>query len=141
MLYLGYRTYKDKLATPETADPMSLRLGALFTHMNRKWYFDEVYDRIFVQPAKRFAVWVYNFIDRTVIDGILHWVARVTYSAGGVLRMFDRMIINGAADLLADFTKAFARGFRHIQTGQVQNYVFLALINALVLIIVYLALF
>jgi NADH-quinone oxidoreductase subunit L len=140
-LFVGYRTYKDALATPETADPMSVRLGSLFTHMNRKWYFDEVYDRIFVQPAKRFAVWVYEFVDRTVIDGVLHWVARVTYSAGGVLRLFDRMIINGAADLLGDFTKAFARGFRHIQTGQVQNYIFLALVNALVLIIVYLALF
>ncbi len=76
-----------------------------------------------------------------IIDGILHWVARVTYSAGGVFRLFDRVVINGAADLLGDATRAFARGFRHIQTGQVQNYVFLALVNALVLIIVYLALF
>jgi NADH-quinone oxidoreductase subunit L len=140
-LYLGYRVYRDALETPETPDPMSVRLGSLFTHMNRKWYFDEAYDRVFVQPAKRFAAWVYAFIDRTVIDGILHWVARVTYSAGGVFRLFDRVVINGAADLLGDATRAFARGFRHIQTGQVQNYVFLALVNALVLIIVYLALF
>ncbi len=140
-LYLGYRTYTEKLVTPETPDPMSVRLGALFTHMNRKWYFDELYDMIFVQPAKRLAAWVYDFIDRTVIDGVLHWVARTTFAFGGVLRLFDRVVINGAADLVADLTKAFARSFRHIQTGQVQNYVFLALINALVLIVVYLALF
>ena len=51
-LYLGYRTYKDKLATPETPDPVSVRLGRLFTHMNRKWYFDELYDKVFVRPTK-----------------------------------------------------------------------------------------
>jgi NADH-quinone oxidoreductase subunit L len=140
-LFLGYRTYKDKLATPETADPMSVRLGKLFTHMNRKWYFDELYDAVFVRPTRQFAAWVYNFIDRTVIDGILHWIARTTVRLGEVLRLFDRVVVNGAADLVGEGTKRFAAGFRYIQTGQVQNYVFLALINALVLIIVYLALF
>ena len=42
---------------------------------------------------------------------------------------------------MADGIKAFGQNFRQIQTGQVQNYLFLALINALVLVIVYLALF
>ena len=37
--------------------------------------------------------------------------------------------------------RPIGRNFRQIQTGQVQNYLFLALINALVLAIVYLALF
>jgi NADH-quinone oxidoreductase subunit L len=140
-LYLGYRTYKGKLATPETADPVSVRLGTLFTYMNAKWYFDELYDKVFIRPTKRFAAWVYNFIDRKVIDGTLHWTARTTVSLGEVLRLFDRVVINGTTDLIAEGIQRFAAGFRYIQTGQVQNYLFLALINALVLIIVYLALF
>ena len=120
---------------------MAARLGKLFTHMNRKWYFDELYDKVFVQPTKSIAAWVYSFIDRTVIDGILHGVARSTVRLGEVLRLFDRVVVNGTADLVATGIQRFAAGFRYIQTGQVQNYVFLALINALVLIIVYLALF
>ena len=120
---------------------MATRLGGLFIHMNRKWYFDELYDRVFVQPTKRAAAWTYEFIDRTVIDGVLHTVARVTVRYAELNRLFDRVVVNGAADLVADSVKAFGRNFRQIQTGQVQNYLFLALINALVLVIVYLALF
>jgi F0F1-type ATP synthase membrane subunit c/vacuolar-type H+-ATPase subunit K len=56
-------------------------------------------------------------------------------------RLFDRVVVNGTADAVAEGVKAFGRNFRQIQTGQVQNYLFLALINALVLVIVYLALF
>jgi NADH-quinone oxidoreductase subunit L len=140
-LYLGYRTYSGKLTSPETPDPMALRLGTLFTHMNRKWYFDELYDKVFVRPTKRFAAWVYQFIDRTVIDGVLHTVANVTQRYAELNRLFDRVVVNGTGDAVANGVKAFAQSFRQIQTGQVQNYLFLALVNALVLVIVYLVLF
>ena len=50
-------------------------------------------------------------------------------------------VVNGIADRVGDSVKAFGQNFRQIQTGQVQNYLFLALVNALVLVIVYLALF
>jgi NADH-quinone oxidoreductase subunit L len=140
-LFLGYQTYSNKLASPETPDPMSLRLGRLFTHMNRKWYFDELYDVAFVRPTKAVAAWTYEFVDRTIIDGILHTVARVTTRYAELNRLFDRVVVNGAADAVAESIKAFGRSFRQIQTGQVQNYLFLALVNALVLVIVYLALF
>lgn len=140
-LYLGYQTYNNRLASPETPDPMSVRLGGVFTHMNRKWYFDELYDWAFVRTTKRFAAWVYAFIDRTIIDGILHTVARVAMRYAELNRLFDRVVVNGAADKVAEGVQAFGRNFRQIQTGQVQNYLFLALINALVLVIVYLALF
>jgi NADH-quinone oxidoreductase subunit L len=140
-LYLGYKTYNAKLTNPETPDPMSLRLGRVYTHMNRKWYFDELYDVAFIRPTKRLAAWTYEFIDRVVIDGILHTIGRVSLRYAELNRLFDRVVINGLADTVAEGVKAFGRNFRQIQTGQVQNYLFLALINALVLALVYLALF
>ena len=140
-LFLGYTAYNNKLETPETPDPLAVRLGGLFTHMHRKWYFDELYDWAFVQPTKRVAAWIFTFVDRTVIDGVLHTVARVTERYAELNRLFDRAVINGGADQVAASIKAFGRSFRQIQTGQVQNYLFLALVNALVLVVVYLALF
>jgi NADH-quinone oxidoreductase subunit L len=142
-LGLGILVYKDKLESPETPDPVSRMpiLGWLFPHMHRKWYFDEFYDAFFVQYTKRAARWIYVFIDRTVIDGILHTVARGAQAYAYLNRTFDRAIINGGADWVAYSLQAFGRSFRQIQTGLVQNYLFLALINALVLVIVYLALF
>jgi NADH-quinone oxidoreductase subunit L len=140
-LFLGFQVYNNKLSSPETPDPMSRVLGRVFVWMNGKWYFDELYDWAFVRPTKRVAAWVYVFIDRTIIDGILHGVARVTMRYAELNRLFDRVIVNGGGDAVAEGVKAFGRNFRQIQTGQVQNYLFLALINALVLAIVYLALF
>ncbi len=142
-LYLGRRVYKDKLETPETPDPVSQLplLGTLFPHMHNKWYFDEFYERVLIQPTKRLALWIYEFIDRTVIDGILHTIARAAQAYAYANRKFDRVVVNGLADKVAYGFQDFGRSFRQIQTGQVQNYIFLALINALVLAVVYLALF
>ncbi|MGD9098865.1 MAG: NADH-quinone oxidoreductase subunit L [Anaerolineae bacterium] len=142
-LGLGILVYRDKLESPETPDPVSQMpiLGFLFPHMHRKWYFDEIYEAVFVQYTKRAAKWIYEFIDRTVIDGILHTVARGAQAYAYLNRAFDRAVVNGGADWVAYSLQAFGRSFRQIQTGLVQNYLFLALINALVLVVVYLALF
>jgi NADH-quinone oxidoreductase subunit L len=140
-LYLGYVVYNKALASAESPDPVARRLGSVFTWMNNAYYFDTLYDRIFVRPARAISAWVYVFIDRTVIDGILHTIARVTERYAELNRWFDRVVVNGAGDAVAEGVKAFGRSFRQIQTGQVQNYLFLALVNALVLAIVYLALF
>ncbi len=140
-LFLGYQTYNERLESPETPDPMSVRLGRVFTHMHNKWYFDELYDRVFIRPTKQVAAWVYAFVDRTIIDGILHGVGRSAMRLAEFNRLFDRVVVNGAADKLAYGIKGFGRSFREIQTGQVQNYLYLSLVSALVLIVVYLALF
>jgi NADH-quinone oxidoreductase subunit L len=142
-LGLGLRVYKDKLASPETPDPVSQMplLGTLFPHMHNKWYFDELYDKVFVGPTKAIAAWTYDFVDRTIIDGTLHTIARVAQAYAFANRAFDRQVINGGADQLADSFREFGQSFRQIQSGFVQNYLFLALVNALVLIVVYLALF
>jgi NADH-quinone oxidoreductase subunit L len=142
-LGLGILVYHNKLSSPETPDPVSRMsiLGTLFPHMNRKWYFDELYDWAFVRPTKRAANWIYTFIDRTIIDGILHTIGRTAMRYAELNRLFDRVVVNGGADQVGASIKRFGRFFRQIQTGQVQNYLFLALVNALVLVIVYLALF
>jgi NADH-quinone oxidoreductase subunit L len=140
-LFLGYQTYNNRLSSPETPDPMSRVLGRAFVWMNNKWYFDEFYDWFFVQNTKRAANWIYTFVDRTIIDGVLHTIGRTAMRYAELNRLFDRVVVNGAADQVGYGIQRFGRFFRQIQTGQVQNYLFLALVNALVLVIVYLALF
>jgi len=74
----------------------------------------------------------YLFLDRGLIDGFLHLVARITYSIGGILRNYiDVPIING---LIGDGTAAavhwFGNQFRKIQTGVVQQYMSFAMLVA-----------
>ena len=73
-----------------------------------KWYFDELYDRIFVQPARAIAVQFWKVGDARIIDGMP----------------------NGAASLAA----GAARGAVRLQTGRVASYAF-AMIIGLVLFV------
>lgn len=126
-LGLGWLVYRRAGQT----DPVRKVLGPIYTLLEHKYYFDELYDFLFVRPAKWFAEqFTYMFLDRTVIDGILHRFARVAFSLGRVFRNnFDAPVINGFGDFTASVTQSFGRLLRRIQTGEVQQYLlFVALL-------------
>ena len=127
-LGLGYLVYRNAGQT----DPLRKPLGPIYTLLENKYYFDELYDRIFVKPAKRFAEgFSYMFLDRTVIDGILHKIAQGAFSLGGIFRnKFDKPVINGFGDFTGNLTTSIGRLLRRIQTGEVQQYLlFVALLT------------
>jgi len=47
----------------------------LYLFLLNKWYFDEIYDAIFVNPTKRLGTFLWKRGDGTVIDGMLNGVA------------------------------------------------------------------
>jgi hypothetical protein len=78
------------------------------------------------------------WMDRKVIDGILHAVAYISPFIGNFFRNFiDKPIINGFGDYVGEGTKRIGRVFRFVQTGRVQQY----MIGALVTIAAFTALF
>jgi NADH-quinone oxidoreductase subunit L len=126
-LTLGWLVYRQAAQ----ADPLRKPLGAFYGLLENKYYFDEIYDRVFVQPAKRFAEgFSYIFVDRQVIDGALHRVAQAAFSLGSIFRnYFDAPVVNGFGDFTASVTQSFGRMLRKVQTGQVQQYLlFVALL-------------
>jgi NADH-quinone oxidoreductase subunit L len=126
-LGLGWLVYRRAGQT----DPIRKALGPIYTLLENKYYFDELYDRIFVRPAKWFAEqFSYAFLDRTLIDGVLHRIARVAFALGRIFRNnFDAPVVNGFGDFTASVTQSFGRLLRRIQTGQVQQYLlFVALL-------------
>ena len=42
----------------------------LHEFLKNKWYFDELYDEIFVKPSKKFGLFLWKFFDLKVIDGL-----------------------------------------------------------------------
>jgi hypothetical protein len=68
-------------------------------------------------------------MDRKVIDGFLHLVARITYSLGLFFRDFiDVPVINGFGDFMGEGAKRVGNKLRVIQTGKVQQYMLIALV-------------
>jgi NADH-quinone oxidoreductase subunit L len=138
-LTLGWLVYRKVPAGGK--DPLKKVLGPIHTLLQNKYYFDELYDLIFIRPA----IWVsekftYLFLDRGVIDGFLHLVARITYSIGGFLRNYiDIPVINQfMGDGTAAATHWFGKQFRKIQTGVIQQYMTIAMLVAFGSLIAYL---
>jgi NADH-quinone oxidoreductase subunit L len=126
---LGWLLYRRIKAGDK--DPLESSLGSLYTLLKNKYYFDELYDRVFVQPAYAISRnFTYLFLDRKIIDGILHWVAYVSPIIGSFLRNYiDKPIVNGSGDLVGEGTKRLGRTFRFIQSGKVQQYMIVALVS------------
>jgi NADH-quinone oxidoreductase subunit L len=136
-LFLGWAVYrKIKAGAP---DPLQKVLGPVYTLLKNKYYFDELYDFLFVRPSYWISeTFTYLWMDRKVIDGILHAIAYISPFIGNFFRNFiDKPIVNGFGDFVGEGTKRVGRAFRFVQTGRVQQY----MIGALVTIAAFTALF
>ena len=127
-LLVGYLVYRKQEAG--APDPLQKLLGGLHTVLKNKYYFDELYELLFIRPAIWLAdTFTNKWMDRGLIDGILHGTARVASSVGTVLRnYFDKPVVNGFGDVVGEGTKKLGRNLRVIQTGRIQQYLLMALI-------------
>ena len=98
--------YLVNTAAPATWARLS---GPLYDFVFNKWYFDELYDRIFVRPA--------------------FWIGRLFWR-GGDMGIIDRFGPDGLSAAVVDVTKQTVK----LQTGYVYNYAFAMLIGVTVLI-------
>lgn len=99
--------------------------------LKNKWYFDEAYAFLFVRPAYWFAEKiVYELMDKGLIDGILHFIARSAAVIGMSLRTYiDKAIINETiGDGTANVVKRSGSGLRQIQSGRLQQYMVASLL-------------
>jgi NADH-quinone oxidoreductase subunit L len=94
-MYIADRSVPEALATQ---NPF------LYRFLLNKWYFDELYDLLFVRPAKRLGTFLWKRGDGTVIDGL---------GPDGIsARVID-----------------IARGAMRLQTGYLYHYAFTMLIG------------
>src|SRR5690606_7911068 len=58
------------IRAPETPKILAGRHRALYAFLLNKWYFDELYDFLFVRPAKRIGTFLWKTGDGRLIDGL-----------------------------------------------------------------------
>jgi NADH-quinone oxidoreductase subunit L len=127
-LLLGWLVYRNVKSPAE--DKLQLPV------LKNKWYFDEAYDFLFVKPAYWIAeTLVYKWMDKGVLDGILHFIAHITGVIGAAIRNYiDLRVINETiGDGTANTVKWMGFNLRPVQTGRIQQYM---LASFVVLIVV-----
>jgi len=85
---------------PEMPKRVATHMRPLYLFLLNKWYFDELYDAIFVRPARAMGRLLWTRGDGSAIDGFLNGVAM------GVVPFFTRLA--GRAQSGYIFTYAFA---------------------------------
>ena len=85
---------------PDLPGKLAAQQRPLYLFFLNKWYFDEIYDFLFVKPAKALGAFLWKRGDGNVIDGTLNGVAM------GIIPMLTRLA--GRAQSGYIFTYAFA---------------------------------
>jgi NADH-quinone oxidoreductase subunit L len=121
-LFFGWLLYRNVKSPAE--DKLQIHW------LKNKWYFDEAYDFLFVKPAYWFAeTFVYKWMDKGVIDSILHAFGKTTAWLGLAIRNYiDLPVINGfIGDGTARVTQWFGGRIQPLQTGRIQQYMLASL--------------
>ena len=108
-LGLSYYFY---MVQPSLPGRMVERLKPVHTFLYNKWYFDELYDRIFVRPAKALGAFLFRAGDQGIIDRF-------------------------GPDGVAAGTLMTARRAVRLQTGYVYHYAFAMLVGVAALVSFY----
>jgi NADH-quinone oxidoreductase subunit L len=138
---LGYLIYRPR-ELPEGVDDPLRSLGLVFTTLNAKYWVDEIYGFLFIEPFK----WLANFLAYTLDWRFWHdWfhdivIAR-TFKTGAkfLANPIDLGIIDGAVNGMARVIQWCSAQLRQIQTGYVRNYA-LSVLLGVVVIVAYFAL-
>ncbi len=142
-IFLSWLIYGRKPLTVGQPDPLKRPLGIIFTGMERKWYVDEIYNTIIIQPYIAVAAFLANVIDNRfwhdwfhdkVIAAGYQWFSRTVLSLH-----VDTQGIDAFFNGLGNLTKRISADLRRLENGFVRSYA-LAVLIGVVLIVGYLLL-
>lgn len=130
-IFLAINLYTKRQEIPKRFVEKYPRLHKLVLN---KYYVDEIYQALVVRPLLALNEILATF-DQVVIDGFVNFIAKCVRALSIVSGFFDKSYVDGLVNLVSD-TTLFAGGqLRKIQTGRIQNYLYVAMAGVLVLMI------
>jgi NADH-quinone oxidoreductase subunit L len=138
--FLYYRRYQEQQTIPAAKrpdDPLRAYLGPLFTVFENKYWIDELYWAVFLNPYIALARFLADVVDwrfwhdwfhDTVIVGGFNLLTRV------LSVRIDLGIIDAIANGLGRLAQGTGAGLRRLQTGFVRNYALAVFVGVVVIV-------
>jgi len=101
--------YVMYIARPDVPDKIAARFQGVYQFLLNKWYFDELYDKIFIRPAFALGRALWKGGDGALIDGV-------------------------GPDGVSSAVRVMARRVSALQTGYLYHYAFAMLIGIAALV-------
>ncbi len=119
-------------------DPLKRWLGPIFTGMENKWFVDEGYWAVIINPFVKASYFLADVIDwrfwhdwfhEKVIAGTYNWLANV-----GLNQYADQRGIDAFANALGRWTKDLSATMRKVQNGFVRSYALSVLLGVVIIL-------
>src|SRR5690606_12749329 len=112
------------------------QFAPFYTFLRNKWYFDELYDFIFVRPSLVVSRFI-SSIDRNLLDQIIDGLAAICrWVARWWDRIVDRGLVDGSVNLVADWLYGLGTSLHRLQTGQLRQYVMFIVVGTIAVFLV-----
>jgi NADH-quinone oxidoreductase subunit L len=126
---LAAAMYLWKVISPAAA---ATALRPVYTFLANRWYFDELYDLVFVKPTHGIAA-LASWIDRELIDKLIDGIAWSARQLAGIDAWMDRQLVDGLVNATANATWNAGIKLRGLQTGRLRQYVMFIVVGTVAL--------
>jgi NADH-quinone oxidoreductase subunit L len=121
-------------AAGRTDEPLEKATGPFYKVLANKWYFDDIYDFLFVNGLAKRGGSVMASFDRIFVDGGVNGAGLLTRLTAVVSMWWDGWVVDGLVRLSAATVRALSYPLRLAQTGYVQAYALVFLAGVAVLL-------
>lgn len=131
MVYVAYTFYAHESAKPKV---WAEKFPALYRKLYNKYFVDEFYQGTVVKPTLTWSAFLARF-DSGVVDGFVNLVGRVGILFSYLNGAIDRVLVDGMVNGVGSFLRAAGLQLRRLQTGRIQNYVYVLVVGVMLVII------
>lgn len=119
-----------------SAESLAKRAGFLYRGSINKWYFDDIYNTLFLNGS-HVVMKALRWFDETIIDGIVNGAATVTTFFSNVSGWVDNHIVDGLVNGTASTADRAGVLLSRIQSGKVQTYLLYVIFSFLTLFLIF----
>ena len=114
------------LANPALPENLMNRFRGLYTTLLNKYWVDEIYDAVIVQPVKLISTYLlWKFVDVIIIDGIVNGAGTLVQANGSWLKRFQ----SGYARAYGGLDSVWRRGHCCLHDFRISTALILCLTN------------
>jgi NADH-quinone oxidoreductase subunit L len=119
-----------------SAEKMAKKAGFLYRGASNNWFFDEFYNRVFVQGVLLLSK-AMRWFDEHVVDAIVNGSAVVAKGISRISGWIDNNLVDGLVNATAHSANRAGSLLSKVQTGKVQTYLIYVIFSFLVLFILF----
>jgi NADH-quinone oxidoreductase subunit L len=97
-IWLAFSMYRRNAPSPAA---VGARFPRLYRFLLNKWYFDELYNAVFIRTTKEIAAFSWQIVDVIIIDGLVNGTAAATAAISSQLRKVQTGFVGNYALAIA----------------------------------------